>query len=330
MKPLSTSLLLGNLFLASVAWCAPAGVLLFAQEGTQILDASGAARPAKRGDVLQTGERLRTPAGGILQMRLPDGSLVGMRPGAELALDLPSVSAADPRKHVLALTQGSARVIGAELMDASKTSSFVFQSGLATLKLQGADLETAVVQPNAARANVAGSPGSYSRLLVGAGSIGNGALETPLAPRQVSFVGTVNVAPVTVTSVSPTLFAPTLTTLSPESTSTKLLASPTTTPSTTDRLAPSTTTSTLLTLAAGTTTTLIGPSTTTTTPIRQTAISPLPPTTTSPLVSSTPVAIAPVTVAPITVTPVVTSPILVAPPPPTKLPVLSCKILRTC
>lgn len=331
MKPVSISILLANMFLAGAALSAPAGVLLFAQEGTQIVDASGAARPARRGDTLQTGERLRTPTGGILQLRLPDGSLVGMRPGSELALDLPTGTGS--REQLLSLTQGTARVIGAELMDASKSSSLLFQSGLATLKLRGADVETAVLKPDTTRTSLVTTPGSYSRLIIGAATIGNGALETPLAPRQISFVGTINVAPTVVTSVSPTLFTATGASLLTAPVDTAKTTAPTTTtpppPTSGDRLAPTQTTSTLVSLPAGSTTTLLAPPTNTGTlapvkPSTQIATATPAPTPVNP----TP--LAPVTVSPVLVKPVLATPIVVSPPPPTKLPVLSCKVLRTC
>jgi hypothetical protein len=203
-------LLIGTLALAgtalsSTAFSAPAATLLFSQPGTQILDQNGLPRPAKRGDVLQTGERLVTPPGAISQLRLPDGSLLGMRPDSELKIDLPP-QASDQAQRTVSLRRGTVRVVGAELMDAKKPSHFTLQTGLATLKLQGADLESALVPPESGQKPGSTAAGSYNRLLVGTGSIGNGALVEPLAPRQVSFVGAVNVAPLMVTAVSPTLF----------------------------------------------------------------------------------------------------------------------------
>jgi hypothetical protein len=203
-------LLIGTLALAGTvlspaAFSAPAATLLFSQPGTQILDENGLPRPAKRGDVLQTGERLVTPPGAISQLRLPDGSLLGMRPDSELKIDLPP-QASDQAQRVVSLRRGTVRVVGAELMDAKKPSHFTLQTGLATLKLQGADLESALVPPESGQKPGSTAAGSYNRLLIGTGSIGNGTLVEPLAPRQVSFVGAVNVAPEVLTSVSPTLF----------------------------------------------------------------------------------------------------------------------------
>jgi FecR protein len=196
--------LIASLYSVS-ALAVPAGKVLFAQPGAEIVNEKGEKRPAKRGDQLESGERLLTPAGAITQVLLPDGSLVGMRPGSELKLELPP-QASEKAGQVLSLLQGSLRLIGSDLMDAKKLSALTLQTGNATLRLAGADLESALVKPTDLK--TAGTPeiGSYSRLLTGTGSIGSGALVEPLAPREVSFVGMANVAPIKVASVSPTLF----------------------------------------------------------------------------------------------------------------------------
>jgi hypothetical protein len=232
---LATTLAVANTLFATAVFAAPAGTLLFAQPGSEIVGNNGLARPAKRGAILEEGERLRTPVGAISQLLLPDGSLVGMRPGSELKLDFPT-NASDKAKQMISLLQGSARVIGSELMDATKPSGFTLQSGLATLRLQGADLESAVVKPDASKTSGAPDAGSYNRMLIGTGSIGSGTMLEPLAPRQVSFVGAINVAPVVVASISPTLFSPLVTPVTNASLSTTLTKSTLVTPLSTSSL----------------------------------------------------------------------------------------------
>jgi hypothetical protein len=281
---LAGTLVLAGALMAPAAFCAPAATLLFTQNGTQIVDSQGIARPAKRGDVIQNGERLRTPPGSISQLVLPDGSLIGMRPDSELKLDIaPSVPGAD--KQLVSLLQGAARVISSELMDSRKPSAFTFQSGLVTLRLQGADLETALVRSDLARPSGVSDTGSYSRLLIGTGTIGSGALVEPLTPRQVSFLGGGNVAPIVVASVPPSLFTSNLRPVSPMTTPIAPAAS------------------------------LPGPTLAavnvgmTSTPAARTGPS--------------------IAVSPILVTPILTAPVF-TPPTTVKLPVLSCKILKTC
>ena len=189
-----------------------AGTVLFAQPGTQIVAETGVARAAAKGDVLQTGERLLTPAGSISQVLLPDGSLIGMRPESELKIT-PALAGSGSNAPVVGLINGTVRVIGAELMDNKKISNFTLQSGAATVSLKGADLEAAVVKPDArpvggaGAAGAAAAPGNYQRLLVGSASVANGNQVTALSPRQVSFVGAGNAGPATLTTSAQNVFA---------------------------------------------------------------------------------------------------------------------------
>lgn len=196
------AILLGSF--ASGAFAAPAGALLFSQEGAQIIDAAGVTRPARQGDVLQTGERLLTPPNGITQVKLPDGSLISVRPGTEMRIDPPPTGV--PNQQQIALIHGAVRVIGAELMDKLKSSAITLQTGQATLQLTGADIESAVVRPDSQKPQGLGDPGSYNRLQIGAGTLRSGTVLEPLALRQVSFISLAGLQPITLGSVSPTLF----------------------------------------------------------------------------------------------------------------------------
>lgn len=316
-----------GLGIGAAALAAPAGTLLFTQPGSSIVDERGATRPAKQGDILQTGERLLTLPGAISQVLLPDGSLVGLRPGSELRFDTPGPNL--DKLALVSLLQGAARVIGSELMHVNKPSAFTFQSGPATLKLQGADLETALIRPDANKPSGGNDPGSYNRLLIGVGSIGTGTQVEPLALRQVSFVSTVNVAPVTLASVSPSIFAPALA-LNTSALGAKTLPSADPSPVSGAKLAPSLTTSTLTTPIISsivvqpgtqpTSPTLLSPVTTTTLALQSPTVTASPAT---PAPAATPVTLTIPVVAVIQPTAIVT-------PPPAKLPVVSCKILRTC
>lgn len=206
-----TGCTLAAFVLASGATAQTAGTVLFAQPGTQIVGESGVARAAVKGDVLQSGERLVTPAGAISQVVLPDGSLIGMRPESELKIT-PAPAGSGSRAPVVGLISGTARVIGAELMDNKKISNFTIQSGAATVSLKGADLESAVVKPDAKTTGAAGgpggaaAPGSYQRLLVGTASVASGNQVTALAPQQVNFVGGASAGPVTLNTQAQNVF----------------------------------------------------------------------------------------------------------------------------
>lgn len=200
---------------ASLAMTAPAviaqgvGTVLFAQEGAQITSASGAVRPARRGEVMQVGERLTTSANGISQVRLADGSLVGLRPGSQLRMDAPVPAA--PSGQSLSLLQGGVRIIGAELMDRQRSSAVTLQTGQATLQLHGADLESMVLRAaGSGNSERDGRPeprsaeaGSYNRLTVGSGQLRSGTASEPLVARQVSFVPAGSTAPMQLGSMPP-------------------------------------------------------------------------------------------------------------------------------
>ncbi|WP_371323522.1 FecR family protein [Dechloromonas sp. ZY10] len=156
--------------------------VLFSQSGSQIINAAGNSRPASRGERLQTGERLVTPANAISQIKLPDGSLVGVRPGSELSIDSSS------RQQTIAVQQGGVRVIGAELIKPQASSNLVVQTPQARVELRAGDLETAVTRPPAGNRQD-GEAGSYNRLQAGAASLQKpGAPSQGLDLRQTTFV----------------------------------------------------------------------------------------------------------------------------------------------
>ena len=285
-------------------WAVTAGTLLFAQPGVEIIDAAGVKRVAKQGDKLQEGERLLTPPNAIAQIGLADGSLLGLRPGSELKVELPA-AASDQAQKVVTLLQGAIRVIGAELMEKATTSPLTLQSGIASMQLRGADIETELVRPETSPRTDAMAPGTYSKLLVGSGVLKSGEISTALAPRQVTFLGALAPAPTLVTAMPTKTLAPlpiapistgttTLTkttSLTPISTLTsttlttsKLLIEPiyiaplpTTTIASTGTLATKTTTlSAPTTTLIAPTTTLIAPTTILAAPIKPTYIAPIP------------------------------------------------------
>lgn len=289
-------------------WAVTAGTLLFAQPGVEIIDAAGVKRVAKQGDKLQEGERLLTPPNAIAQIGLADGSLLGLRPGSELKVELPA-AASDQAQKVVTLLQGSIRVIGAELMEKATIAPLTLKSGIASMQLRGADIETELVRPEVSPRTDAMAPGTYSKLLVGSGVMKSGDVSTALAPRQVAFLGAAAPAPTLVTAMPTKLLAPlpiapistgttTLaktTSLTPISTLTstslttsKLLIQPlpiaplptTTTIASTGTLATKTTTTTTLAVApttvlAAPTTVLRAPTTTLIAPIKTTYIAPI-------------------------------------------------------
>ena len=166
-----------------------AGTVLFAQPGTQIVGESGVARAAVKGDVLQNWGALADTIG----VHLTSGT----------ARRQPDWNAARVRTQNHPCTSRLWQ----------QGANFTLQSGTATVNLNGADLESAVVSPDAkpttgAGAGAAGAaPGSYQRLLAGTDNVANGNQVAALAPRQVNFLGGGNAAPVTLTTPAQNVFA---------------------------------------------------------------------------------------------------------------------------
>lgn len=204
-RPLTTAFLVAFGYVLPVS-AEPAGTLVFVQDGVQIINAGGQARPARQGDVLQTGERLQTPPNAITQIKLPDGSLMGMRPGAELRIDPPAAGSGHQSPEV-ALLQGAIRVVGVELMDRSKTSGLILKTGQTSVQLTGADIESAVLKPEVRPTGE--TPGTYNRLAVGSATLRSGSIVEPLPIRQVSFVPANSPVPAILATVGPTVFAAT-------------------------------------------------------------------------------------------------------------------------
>jgi hypothetical protein len=286
----STSLAVCLILGASAASAAPAGTVLFSQLGSHVVNAQGQRRDVQRGDVLQQGDRLVTPDGGISQVLMPDGSVLGVRPGTELRFDPPAGNAPSA-PPIVALLRGTVRVIGADLPDLGKTSGLTLLSGQAILQLRGADLESTVVGDKGPSGT---DPGSYNRLLTGNANIGKGSIVEPLSVREVSFVGSASLAPVKLASVSPDVFGKPAPVPADTVTGAKAAALGLNSPSLTTAL-PSRT------LVSATPTVTLPP------PTKLVVV--LPP---APIIKTTPI--------------IITPPVVV----PTKLPVVSCKILRTC
>lgn len=177
-----------SMLATGVAHAAPIGTLLFAQDGVQIINPQGQSRPARRGDALEPGERLVTPENAATQIRLLDGSLVGVRPGSELTVNLPD-TASGVAQQIISLLSGKVRVIGSELIG-GKPAPLLLNAGDSRLQMNGADLEAAVVPKGRTPTDGGAGTGSYSRLLVGTAQLNVGATVVPLAPREVNFVAT--------------------------------------------------------------------------------------------------------------------------------------------
>jgi hypothetical protein len=287
-----TTLRLSPVFIAlsltsTFALAAPVGTVLFARGDVQIIDVKGKPRPAVRGAELQDGERIVAPPGAASQIKMIDGSLFGVRPDTEFKVELPA-QASEKAKQTISLIRGGLRVINADMRDGKKREPITLQTGASVVQLVNGDMESFFVRPDS-KTRGSTETGSYTRLITGTGSVRSGSFVAPLAIQTIAFVPKTDVAPVTTTTVAPTMFiTPTFTTsLSTLSTTTSTSTATTTISPTlaTSTISPTLTTSTI---SPTLTTSTISPTLSTSTTSLTTTFSPTTSTLTSPtLLTST-------------------------------------------
>ena len=201
---------------------ADAAQVIFTNDKLTIIDAKGVERVAKQGDFIQPGERLITPPGVIGQIRLPDGTLLGARPGTDLKLE--SIVGA-LGKNILVLNEGNVRVVNVESPKGPKPMPMDVVSPISTLQITAGDGEAIHVKPGS-KPGV--EPGTYNRLQFGTAIVRNDKGELPLqllqpifAPKlgvpltSIAFlpISLVKIEPIFTNSLSSTtLISPTLST----------------------------------------------------------------------------------------------------------------------
>lgn len=217
-----------------------AAQVIFTNDKLIVIDAKGIERAVKQGDFIQPGERVVTSPGVIGQIRLPDGTLLGARPGTDIKLES-FLGAID--KNVLVLNEGNVRVINLESSRGPKPLPVDIVSPNSTMKLSGGDGETIHVKVGDRRN---ADPGTYTRLQMGVASLSNPTGNLKLSPLQSSFVPKVGVAPTVIAafpiSLAGAAIPPVLTTTTTKLATTTSLALPSLSTFSTQLIAPTTTT----------------------------------------------------------------------------------------
>lgn len=186
--------------LTTLAADAPEGQLLFVAGPVVIVDAVGAERVAKKGDLIAPGERLVTGIGGMGQLKMSDGSFIGIRPDSDLKIEKlpPSGASGDGERH-LHLAKGSVRTLNLEVAGKAKPLPIVVATLTGDISLRNADSESVVVPQRSGNA----SPGTYSRIAIGDGEIKSPGGDTRLALNSVTFVPQGGAAPRTDSGMLP-------------------------------------------------------------------------------------------------------------------------------
>jgi hypothetical protein len=185
-----------------------AAQVIFTNDKLTVIDAKGIERTVKQGEFIQPGERVLTPPGVIGQIRLPDGTLLGARPGSDIKLEAILRSLG---KNVLVLNEGNVRVINVEPPKGAKPMPMDVVSPISTMHLTGGDGEAIHVKPGS-KSNV--ESGTYTRLQLGTAVVRNDKGELPLPPMQPVFGAKLGVplAPITFLPISLVKLEPVLTT----------------------------------------------------------------------------------------------------------------------
>lgn len=165
-----------------------AAQIIFTNDRLTVIDGKGVERVAKQGDFIQPGERLITPPGVVGQIRLPDGTLLGARPGSDIKLE--SIVRA-LGKNVLVLNEGNVRVVNVEPPKGPKPMPVDVISPISTLQLTGGDGEAIHVKQGSNKQNV--EPGTYNRLQLGTAIVRNDKGELPLPPMEPVFASKLGV-----------------------------------------------------------------------------------------------------------------------------------------
>lgn len=157
----------------------PIGKVIFQSGGAFIVDAAGKQRAANKGDLILPGERLVTGANTLTQVKMRDGSFVGLRPGTDLKFQEMRLTGKDAGQDV-ALNSGSIRVLNLPGDGAVKPLPVNVQAGDARIVMKGADLESAV------KRDLTTGPETFTRLNQGTGILSNGIKTLDLAVNGVN------------------------------------------------------------------------------------------------------------------------------------------------
>lgn len=170
-------ILLGGLNPVALHAAEDAVQVIFANGQLTVIDAQGVQRLVRQGQFVRAGERIITPPGITAQFRLPDGTLLGARPGTDLKLE----SLVDSLgKNILVLREGNVRVINLASPSGSNPKPVDVVGPASTMQLRSGDGETALSRT--------GIAGNYSRLQTGSATLRTTSGEVALEPMKLEAV----------------------------------------------------------------------------------------------------------------------------------------------
>jgi hypothetical protein len=174
----------------------PVGKVIFQSGGATIVDAAGKQRPANKGDLIMPGERLVTGGNALTQVKMRDGSFVGLRPGTDLKFQEMRLAGKDAGQDV-ALASGSIRVLNLPGEGALKPVPVNVQAGDARIVLRGADMESSVKRDRTTGVE------TITRLNHGVGTLSNGVKTLDLPVNGVSSATKERIVDAPITALPP-------------------------------------------------------------------------------------------------------------------------------
>lgn len=147
-----------------------AGRILFVTGAARIVDASGHERTMVRGGEVRVGDRLLTMDGALGQIKLRDGSLLGLRPDSAVRVESYSPAHQNGDSAVLRLERGALRVINRDILVGAAQAALLVRTPTATIRLVNADGDAFVIEGSRGGSKQVDA-GTYSRVIAGAGSL---------------------------------------------------------------------------------------------------------------------------------------------------------------
>ena len=179
------------------------GELYFVAGRVSIVSDSGRSRPAKKGDQVRLGERVVAGENAMAQIRMADGSFIGVRPDSNVRIQDFRAAGADPGA-VLVLDWGSVRVLNVATNDRAQPLPVqVHRADGARVLLRAGDLESG--DPggtDGALATRLNSGTAFARTTQGDAALATNNV-TRVTPKSIALAPISVLPPVTITTAAP-------------------------------------------------------------------------------------------------------------------------------
>lgn len=174
---------LGMLLAAAPALAIAAGSVMFVAGDVRVIGPDGAARMAVKGTPVKPGDRIVTPSGASVQVKMQDGAVVAVRPASQLVFEPAGPNDTKP----LTLISGAVRVAAVDT-NANDKAGYEIKTPNASFKLHKSDQETLFVRPEAPEADGGKQAGTFQKIHYGKGEMKAGDKTVTLERKDIGFV----------------------------------------------------------------------------------------------------------------------------------------------